>query len=123
MGSKEAINEIEQINIDPKEEKLSSSDMQNYLLSHVLFDNTEQKPQQKRKKEKSTKKKESKSKKEDIDTYLDEDYKKHIEQYCVLIDEDNKKTKKKDINEKKADLPQIKMVDVKSRQEQLQSQL
>ena len=120
--SKEALNEIDQIRNEPKEEKLSASDMQNYLLKHVLFDNTE-KPQKKAKKvkEKTKKKSDKTNKKLEEDEYLDKDYKEKIEQYCSLV-EDTKNISKKDVKLKEEKLPQIKLVDVKSMQEQLQSQ-
>ena len=120
--SKEALNEIDQIRHEQKEEKPSASEMQNYLLKHVLFDNTE-KPQKKAKKvkEKTKKKSDKKDKKLDEDEYLDKDYKEKIEQYCSLV-EDTKNISKKDVKLKEEKLPQIKLVDVKSMQEQLQSQ-
>merc|ERR1712066_1084736 len=96
--SKENLYEIQKP-IDPKplEPKLSKSEMQNYLLSHVLFDGSDMK---KDKKEKVIKEEE-----DDIDKYLDQEYKDKINQYCSLLEEEKqpkrKKKKKKKQEEKK----------------------
>ena len=91
--------------------------MQNYLLSHVLFDGNEMK--KKEKKEKVTKED------DDIDKFLDQEYKDKINQYCYLLEEDKqqqkrKKKKKKKVEEKKEEkVPVMKMVEIKSIQQQL----
>merc|ERR1712098_963458 len=116
--SKENLYEVQK----PKEEptidhKLSKSEMQNYLLSHVLFDGNEMK--KKEKKEKITKED------DDIDKFLDQEYKDKINQYCYLLEEDKqqqkrKKKKKKKVEEKKEEkVPVMKMVEIKSIQQQL----
>merc|ERR1712168_549647 len=98
------------------EHKPSRNDMQNYLLSHVLFDGKDV-----IKKEKVNKKEE-----DDIEKYLDKEYKAKIDQYCSLLEEEKpqKKEKKKKPKEKKAEekMPTMKMVEIKSIQQQLQQQ-
>merc|ERR1712168_1176652 len=98
------------------EHKPSRNDMQNYLLSHVLFDGKDV-----IKKEKVNKKEE-----DDIEKYLDKEYKAKIDQYCSLLEEEKpqKKKKKKKPKEKKAEekMPTMKMVEIKSIQQQLQQQ-
>ena len=116
--SKENLYEIQKP-IDPKplEPKLSKSEMQNYLLSHVLFDGSDMK---KDKKEKVIKEEE-----DDIDKYLDQEYKDKINQYCSLLEEDKqpkrKKKKKKKVEDKKVEekAPTMKLVEIKSIQQQL----
>ena len=107
--SKEALNELEEMHSPVKP---TTSEMQNYLLSHVLFDKAEvqSKPQ----------KEISLTKEEEFDLYLDKEYKDKIEQYCSLVEE-SKPRKPKKVSKK--ELPQIKLVEVKSIQEQLRNQL
>merc|ERR1711874_566046 len=117
--SKETLCEFnEPFDDDPNstEQKPSRNDMQNYLLSHVLFDG------------KDVMKKEKVNKKEDddIEKYLDKEYKAKIDQYCSLLEEEKpqKKKKKKKTKEKKVEerMPSMKMVEIKSIQQQLQQQ-
>ena len=63
---------------EPVEPKLSKSEMQNYLLSHVLFDGKE--VNKKEKKEKPI------QEEDEIDQYLDQEYKDKINQYCTLLE-------------------------------------
>ena len=107
--SKEALNELEEMHSPVKP---TTSEMQNYLLSHVLFDKAE--VQSKPLKEISL------TKEEEFDLYLDKEYKDKIEQYCSLVEE-SKPRKPKKVSKK--ELPQIKLVEVKSIQEQLRNQL
>merc|ERR1712029_8311 len=90
---------------NPTENKPTRNDMQNYLLSHVLFDGKDV-----IKKEKVNKKEE-----DDIEKYLDKEYKAKIDQYCSLLEEEKpqKKKKKKKTKEKKAEekFPSMKMVE------------
>ena len=116
--SKENLYEIQKpIEIEPVEPKLSKSEMQNYLLSHVLFDGKE--GNKKEKKEKPI------QEEDEIDQYLDQEYKDKINQYCTLLEEDKqpkrKKKKKKKQEEKKVEekAPTMKMVEIKSIQQQL----
>merc|ERR1712154_290629 len=101
----------------PLEPKLSKSEMQNYLLSHVLFDGKE--VNKKDKKEKPIKEE------DEIDKYLDQEYKDKINQYCSLLEEEKqpkrKKKKKKKQEEKKIEEepPTMKLVEIKSIQQQL----
>merc|ERR1711947_16224 len=116
--SKENLYEVDKP-VEPekiREQKLSKSEMQNYLLSHVLFDGNDVKKKDKAKKDE-----------DDIDKYLDQEYKDRIHQYCTLLEEDKqqqkkrKKKKKKSEEKKKVEekQPVMKMVDIKSRQQQL----
>ena len=115
--SKENLYEVDKP-VEPektREQKLSKSEMQNYLLSHVLFDGNDVKKKDKAKKDE-----------DDIDKYLDQEYKDRINQYCTLLEEDKqqqkkRKKKKKKSEEKKVEekQPLMKMVDIKSRQQQL----
>merc|ERR1711953_476232 len=63
-----------------REQKLSKSEMQNYLLSHVLFDGNDVKKKENKEK--------PKTEEDDIDKYLDQEYKDRINQYCTLLEED-----------------------------------
>jgi len=118
--SKETLCEFNEQFEEPKlaEEKPSRNEMQNYLLSHVLFDGKDVV-----KKEKTIKKDDN----DEIDKYLDKDYKAKIDEYCSLLEDEKpkkkKKTKKKTkeikIEEK---LPSLKMVQIKSIQQQLQQE-
>ena len=116
--SKENLYEIQKpVEKEPVEPKLSKSEMQNYLLSHVLFDGKE--VNKKEKKEKPI------QEEDEIDQYLDQEYKDKINQYCTLLEEDKqpkrKKKKKKKQEEKKVEekAPTMKMVEIKSIQQQL----
>merc|ERR1712200_142808 len=77
---------------DPQsaDKKPSRSEMQNYLLSHVLFDGNEV-----AKKEKPAPKQEEIEGLDAIEDYLDDEYRAKIEQYCALLDDDKPKKKKK----------------------------
>jgi len=101
---------------NPTENKPTRNDMQNYLLSHVLFDGKDV-----IKKEKVNKKEE-----DDIEKYLDKEYKAKIDQYCSLLEEEKpqKKKKKKKTKDKKVEekMPTMKMVEIKTIQQQLQQQ-
>ena len=93
--SKETLCEFNEQFEEPcsEEQKPSRNDMQNYLLSHVLFDGKDVV-----KKEKINKKEE-----DDIEKYLDKEYKAKIDEYCILLQDEKpqkKKTKKK-LKEKK----------------------
>merc|ERR1711892_461154 len=72
------------------------------------------------------KEKVTKNEDDDIEKYLDKEYKAKIDQYCSLLEEEKpqKKKKKKKLKEKKIEekLPSIKMVEIKSIQQQLQQQ-
>merc|ERR1711936_1313150 len=107
----EPVEELNQL-----DQKPTRNEMQNYLLSHVLFDGKDVV-----KKEKINKKDE-----DDIENYLDKEYKAKIDQYCSLLEDEKpqKKRKKKKTKEKKIEekLPSIKMVEIKSIQQQLQQQ-
>ena len=82
--SKEALNELEELHAPAKP---TTSEMQNYLLSHVLFDKAE--VNSKVPKEKAL------TKEEEFDLYLDKEYKEKIDQYCSLVEESKpRKTKK-----------------------------
>merc|ERR1711936_1444328 len=72
------------------DKKPSRSEMQNYLLSHVLFDGKEV-----AKKEKPLPKQEEIEDIDDIENYLDDEYRAKIEQYCALLDDDKPKKKKR----------------------------
>ena len=116
--SKENLYEIQKpVEKEPVEPKLSKSEMQNYLLSHVLFDGKE--VNKKDKKEKPIKEE------DEIDQYLDQEYKDKINKYCTLLEEEKqpkrKKKKKKKQEEKKVEekAPTMKMVEIKSIQQQL----
>merc|ERR1712029_798803 len=116
--SKENLYEIQKpVEKEPVEPKLSKSEMQNYLLSHVLFDGKE--VNKKEKKEKPI------QEEDEIDQYLDQEYKDKINQYCTLLEEDKqpkrKKKKKKKQEEKKVEekAPTMKMVEIKSIRQQL----
>merc|ERR1712029_868825 len=113
--SKENLYEIQKpLESKPLEPKLSKSEMQNYLLSHVLFDGSETKKKEK---------KQGKQKKEDddIEQYLDQEYKEKINKYCSLLEEEKKpkRKKKKKVEEKKPTVPSMKLVEIKSIQQQL----
>merc|ERR1711936_427197 len=71
------------------DKKPSRSEMRNYLLSHVLFDGKEV-----AKKEKPPPKQEEIEDIDDIENYLDDEYRAKIEQYCALLDDDKPKKKK-----------------------------
>ena len=114
-NSKEDLTLEEELEIN--EDKPSTSEMQNYLLKHVLFDQPEMQKMANRMKEKPL------TKEEEFDLYLDKEYKQKIEQYCSLLDDDKKTKKKKPKKKKEEKLPQIKMVDVNFIQEQLKNQL
>merc|ERR1712198_324024 len=92
------------------------SEMQNYLLSHVLFDGKEV-----AKKEKPAPKQEEIEDIDDIENYLDDEYRAKIEQYCALLDDD--KPKKKKTKKKEENLPTLKTVDIKAIQQQMQEQM
>ena len=121
--SKETLCEVSEIT-DKKEaqnadKKPSRSEMQNYLLSHVLFDGKEV-----TKKEKNTPIKEEIEDIDDVENYLDDEYRHKIEQYCALLEDDKpkRKKKKKTTKTKKLEerLPTLKTNDIKAIQEQLQ---
>jgi len=96
--------------------------MQNYLLSHVLFDGKEV-----AKKEKPPTKQEEIEDIDDIENYLDDEYRAKIEQYCALLDDDKPKKKKKKkttkAKKKEENLPTLKTVDIKAIQQQMQEQM
>merc|ERR1712106_1174959 len=73
------------------DQKPSRNDMQNYLLPHVLFDG----------KDVIKKEKVTKNEDDDIEKYLDKEYKAKIDQYCSLLEEEKpqKKKKKKKLKE------------------------
>merc|ERR1711971_980056 len=107
------------------DKKPSRSEMQNYLLSHVLFDGKEV-----AKKEKPPPLKQEEIEDiEDIENYLDDEYRAKIEQYCALLDDDKPKKKKKKktankaIKKKEENLPTLKTVDIKAIQQQMQEQM
>ena len=124
-SSKEKLYKLSKENLfeeKPNEEniidhKLSKSEMQNYLLSHVLFDGSDVKKKEKKEKQKKDE--------DEIDKYLDQEYKDKISQYCSLLEEDNKPKKKKKkktkIEEVKKEekAPTMKLVEIKSIQQQL----
>lgn len=117
--SNETLHEIDQLTeeMSKKISKPSTMEMQNYLLSHVLFDKSET-PNGKIEKEKG---KEKQTKEAEFDLYLDKEYKERIEQYCQLLEETKpKKRKQKQIKENV--LPAIKLVEINSIKQQLQSQ-
>ena len=120
--SKEALNDIDDScreDEKSKTHKMSTSEMQNYLLSHVLFD----KPENNESKSKDTSSTKA-SKDNDTNDYLDKEYRDKIEQYCSLVEDKRPKKKKSKTKTSKEDkLPQIKMVEVKSIQEQLKHKL
>merc|ERR1712227_56722 len=72
-----------------------------------------------------TKKKDKKGKQkkedDDIEQYLDQEYKEKINQYCTLLEEEKKpkRKKKKKVEEKKPTAPSMKLVEIKSIQQQL----
>lgn len=112
--SKETLHEIDQIKNESNSLKPTTTEMQNYLLSHVLFDKPDV--------PKNTKKEKQLTKDEEYDLYLDKEYREKIEQYCSLVEESKPRRKKsKPKHENK--LPQIKLVEVKSIQEQLFNQV
>ena len=114
--SKEALNEIDEIKKEEEHtKKMSTSEMQNYLLSHVLFDKPEIKDQKKKEKQLT--------KEEEMDIYLDKEYREKIEQYCSLVEESKPKKKRSKTKKPEEKLPEIKMVEVKSIQEQLKHKL
>ena len=104
------------------DKKPSRSEMQNYLLSHVLFDGKEV-----AKKEKPPPKQEEIEDIDDIENYLDDEYRAKIEQYCALLDDDKPKKKKKKktgkAKKKEENLPTLKTVDIKAIQQQMQEQM
>ena len=61
---------------------------------------------------------------DDIEKYLDKEYKAKIDQYCILLEDEKPQKKKKKPKEKKVEekLPSMKMVEIKSIQQQLQQQ-
>merc|ERR1712106_1290960 len=67
------------------DQKPSRNDMQNYLLPHVLFDG----------KDVIKKEKVTKNEDDDIEKYLDKEYKAKIDQYCSLLEEEKPQKKKK----------------------------
>merc|ERR1712107_782255 len=82
--SKEALNEIDNLTSEEvPPQKPSTTEMQNYLLSHVLFDKAEM--------QKTAKKEKQLTKEEEFDKYLDKEYKEKIEQYCSLVEENKPK--------------------------------
>merc|ERR1712192_153889 len=102
------------------DKKPSRSEMQNYLLSHVLFDGKEV-----AKKEKPPPLKQEEIEDiDDIENYLDDEYRAKIEQYCALLDDDKQKKKTtKAIKKKEENLPTLKTVDIKAIQQQMQEQM
>merc|ERR1712108_112871 len=104
------------------DKKPSRSEMQNYLLSHVIFDGKEV-----AKKEKPPQKQEEIEDIDDIENYLDDEYRAKIEQYCALLDDDKPKKKKKKkttkAKKKEENLPTLKTVDIKAIQQQMQEQM
>merc|ERR1711974_7548 len=107
---------------ETSDKKPSRSEMQNYLLSHVLFDGKEV-----AKKEKPPPKQEEIEDIDDIENYLDDEYRAKIEQYCALLDEDKPKKKKKKkttkAKKKEENLPTLKTVDIKAIQQRMQEQM
>merc|ERR1711913_186326 len=64
---------------------------------------------------------------DDIENYLDDEYRAKIEQYCALLDDDKPKKKKKKkttkAKKKEENLPTLKTVDIKAIQQQMQEQM
>merc|ERR1712008_104043 len=86
----EVSEKVEKVESQPVDKKPSRSEMQNYLLSHVLFDGKEV-----TKKEKPAPKKEEIEDLDDIENYLDDEYRAKIEQYCSLLEMINPKERKR----------------------------
>jgi len=98
--------------------KTSKEEMQNYLLTHLLFDDVKEKP----KSPKPGKKNEENAKMEvdeegvyepDVGPIeLDPEYVKEMEKYLAFIEEDKVNNNKKSQKVKKNDIPKLKIVEV-----------
>lgn len=115
--SNETLHEIDHLTeeMSKRISKPSTMEMQNYLLSHVLFD----KPDMPNKKTDHDQEKQIKE--AEFDSYLDKEYKEKIEQYCLLV-EDTKPRKRKQTKQKEENLPSLKLVEINAIKQQLKSQ-
>ncbi len=110
--------EAEELTIVPNQHKApkkSTEEMQNYLLSHLLFDGTME--------EKSPPKKDSI---EDFidslgEVQVDPEYVREIEQYLAFVEDDEKPRMKKK-RKAKPNMPKLKIVEISSLKNQLEKQ-